>query len=160
MVEGLNVGLLVHARRIDNLMTHGLVLLFTGVLTQLAAYALSFYYGWFLMDSLNIFNGIFSIVMVMGLAFIAYGVTYSRKGNIALPLAFCIVMLCSADLISWMYFVRLNWTPAPSAIFIIPFAPPGYVPFILTLVFLSLVLLARFNYSLDPRKYGLPKYSK
>lgn len=160
MVEGLNAGLLIHARRMDSLMAQGLILFFFGILTQLVAYVLSIHYGWFMMGSFNILNGICSIITVMGLAFIAYGVTYSRKGNIALPLAFCIAMLCSADLISWMYFVRLNWTPAPSAIFIIPLAPPGYVPLILTLLFLSLVLLARVNYSLDPRKYGVPKHMR
>ncbi len=160
MVEGLNAGLLVHAGRIDHLKVPGLILLFFGVFTQLVVYGLNSYYELFITSSCNIFNGICSVIMVTGLAFIAYGVTYSRKGNIALPLAFCIAMLCSADLVSWMYFVRLNWIPAPSAMFIIPYAPPGYVPLILTLLFLSLVLLARVNYSLDPRKYGMPKYMR
>lgn len=160
MVEGLNAGMLVHAGRIDHLKVPGLILLFFGVSTQLVVYSLNSYYGLFLTSSCNIFNGICSLIMVTGLAFIAYGVTYSRNGNIAMPLVFCFAMLCSTDLISWMYFVWLNWTPPPSAMLIIPYAPPGYVPLILTILFLSLVLLARVNYGLDPRKYGMPKYMR
>ncbi len=160
MVEGLNASMLAHARRMDSLMFPGLVLLFLGVLIQSIAYSVGVYLGWSGMSSLNFFDGICSVAMFAGLTLIAYGITYSRRGNIVLPLAFCIVMLCSADLISWMYFVRLNWTPAPSTVYIIPFVPPGYLPLILTLLFLLLILLARFNYSVDPRKSGLPRYIK
>lgn len=160
MVEGLNAGLLAHSERMNNLIGPGSVLLFLGIMMPVLIEEVNDFTGRFTIGELNVFNGFLSIVLMLGLALVAYGITYRRKGDILLPIAFCLILVCSIDLLSWIYFVRLNWTPVPSSIFILPLAPPGYIPLILTIFFFLLIILARISYSLDPRSRGFPKYSK
>lgn len=160
MVEGLNAGFLVHSERMNKLIDPGCIFLFLGIFFPLLFESQSNISGRFTIAQLNVFNVFFSVLMALGLVMIAYGVTYRRKGDIVLPVVFCLLLLCSIDLFFWVYFVWLNWIPVPPALFILPLAPPGYIPLILTLFFILLFLVARLSYARDPRKLGQPKYTR
>lgn len=159
MVEGMNASLLAHTERMTSLTRPGCILLFVGIIMPVIAETVNLLSSLFTNREMDLFNGIFSIVMVLGLTFLAYGLTYQREGKILLPLVLCFLLLCSIDLISWVYFVWLNWVPVPPAIFILPYSPPGYIPVLLTLLFISLIVVARLSYYRDPRSFGRPRYN-
>lgn len=158
MVEGINARMLFHANRMTNLVGPGSALLLIGLIVPMVMEEVNEVTGRFTVNELNIFNGIFSVIMGIGLTLIAYGLTYRRKGDVVVPIVMCILLLCSIDLFIWVYYVWLNWIPGPSGIFILPFAPPGDIPLLLTLFFLLLIILARLSYYHDPRNSGRPKY--
>ncbi len=160
MVEGIDARSLFHSQRMNNLIEPGLILLFIGLFLPLLIVEFNNFTGRFTVAELNLFDTVFSAIMGIGLALLAYGVTYRRRGNVVVPIVLCILLLCSVDLFIWIYFVWLNWLPGPADIFIIPFAPPGDIPLLLTLLFILLILLARLSYFRDPRRSGKPKYSR
>ena len=160
MVEGLDARSLFRTQRMNNLIEPGLILLFIGLFLPLLIVEYNNITGRFTITELNLFNSVFSVIMATGLALLAYGVTYRRKGHIIVPIVLCILLLCSVDLFIWIYFVWLNWLPGPADIFILPFAPPGDIPLLLTLLFIILILMARLSYFRDPRRSGRPKYSR
>ncbi len=158
MVEGLDAKSLFKAQRMNNLIEPGTIMLFIGLFVPILVEESNIQTGRFTTGEMNLFNGVFSVIMAAGLALIAYGVTYRRKGDVVMPILLCLLLLCSFDLFIWIYFVWLNWLPGPYLIFILPFAPPGDIPLILTLMFILLILMARVSYFRDPRRSGKPRY--
>lgn len=158
MVEGIDARYLAKVERMDNLIIPGSILLLTGLLMPVLVEEFNDFTGRFTLSVLNVFNGTFCILLILGVILTAYSLTYRRRGDILMPLAPVFFVLLSIDLFIWIYFAILHWASGPSGIFILPFAALGQIPLLLTLFFVSMVIIARFSYSRDPRKSGKPRY--